>query len=164
MRDALVHALRVFVGDARLAGSRVRLAVRLALRIAAVVVAFVLAAKATAKVRSAGPMPLVPPDGPDGERFGLSEAKRRAIFADFAAAEPRSIQNGLSSFPTERWSAEDHRGAFERERAGLLAASHRLNLSQVYLVLDEGIRNHWPGPDGKPLNPHTIPLKPRRKY
>ena len=39
-----------------------------------------------------------------------------------------------------------------------------LTMSQVYLILDEGIRGRWPGPDGQPLDPHTVPLNPRRKY
>jgi hypothetical protein len=109
------------------------------------------------------PVAVVPPDAP-GERFGVKEEIRRKVFAELAAAEPGHRETGHTSFPTEIWSAEDHRASFERHLAASLSTRFGLSLTQVYLIFDEGIRNHWPGPDGKPLSPQTVPLKPRRTY
>jgi hypothetical protein len=99
-------------------------------------------------------------------RWGVPIETRRQIFAEFAAAEPTSRAEGTKAFPGAAlaWSAEDHRGAYERNKARDLASKYRLSLSQIYLCLDEGIHERWPGPDGKPLDPHTVPLHPRRKY
>lgn len=99
-------------------------------------------------------------------RFGLPLDKRKAIFGELAAAEPQSILNGKTSFPGKEleWSAEDHRGAFERQTVAAMVVKYGVTTTQVYLCLDEGIRERWPGPDGQPLNPHTVPLHPRRKY
>jgi len=108
--------------------------------------------------------PIARDDG--SSRFGLPLDKRKAIFNEIAAAEPQAILNGKTSFPGKEleWSAEDHRGAFERQTVAAMVVKYGVTTTQVYLCLDEGIRNHWPGPDGKPLNPHTVPLHPRRKY
>lgn len=102
-------------------------------------------------------------DGPGDMRFGLPEATRRDIFRELAGAEPNAREQGLAGFPGQPWSQEDHRCAFERNTTRDLAARRKLNLQVVYLVLDEGIRNKWPGPDGKPLIATTIPLDPRRR-
>ena len=113
----------------------------------------------------AKPLPPLPAD--EGEnKWGLPLKTRRAIFDDFAAAEPTSRVEGTRAFPGAAlaWSAEDHRGAYERNKARELAGKYRCTLSQVYFSLDEGIRERWPGPDGKPLDPKTVPLNPRRKY
>lgn len=113
------------------------------------------------------PLRTFEPAARDGVRFGLPEATRREIFAEIARAEPQARANGRSSFPGPElaWSAEDHRGAFERKTVAALAARHRVTLQQIYLVLDEGIRERWPAPEsGEPLDPHSVPLKPRRRY
>jgi hypothetical protein len=54
------------------------------------------------------------------------------------------------------WSREDDRGWGERVLARSLAQKYGISLTQVFLVLDEGIRKKWPGPDGNPL-PATVP-------
>lgn len=122
-------------------------------------------AKVVAPVAGAPRPAALPPDHGD-VRFGLPLETRKAIFRELAAAEPQSIQNGKTSFPGKEleWSAEDHRGAFERQTVASLMPKYGATMTQAYLCLDEGIRAHWPGPDGKPLNPHTVPLHPRRKY
>ena len=108
------------------------------------------------------PPPLLPDDGAAGVRFGLDEATRRAIFTELAIGEPAAREQARVHFP-EPWSAEDDRAAFERDTAREIARSHAVNLTQIYLVLDEGIREHWPAPPNQtPLEPHTVPLKPRR--
>jgi hypothetical protein len=111
--------------------------------------------------------PLAPLPADQGDtKWGMSLASRKHVFAEFAAAEPAARVEGARAFPGPAllWSAEDHRGAFERNKARELAGKYRVNLTQIYLCLDEGIREGWPGPDGKPLDPHTVPLNPRRKY
>lgn len=108
------------------------------------------------------PAPLLDRE-PNGVRFGLPEEARRAIFKEIAAAEPAARTNGVAGFPGQPWSQEDHRCAFERDTIRGVAARGGLDITQVYLILDEGLREHWAGPDGKPLTPRTTPLMPRRK-
>jgi len=116
----------------------------------------------TRDLRRAGPAPALPRD--DGSvRFGLDEAKRRAVFADIASHEPSNIALGQAGFPGQPWSQEDHRCAMERGTQADVARRFGLTMTQVYLILDEGIRNHWPGVDGQPLNPRSVPLQPRKK-
>lgn len=99
-------------------------------------------------------------------RFGVPLAKRREVFTEVAGGEPSARAEGTKAFPgaDKAWSAEDHRGAYERKNVAAAAARHHLTLSQVYMILDEGIRAKWPGPDGEPLKPSTVPLHPRRDY
>lgn len=120
-------------------------------------------------VRTARPITSAAPPGAvlDREgtdvRFGLPEAVRREIFNELATAEPNARASGIAGFPGLPWSQEDHRCAFERDTARSIAARRQISLSQVYLILDEGIRNKWLGPDKQALNPKTVPLLPRRK-
>ncbi len=143
--------------------SREEVLVFVALHAICLAVAVRTVASAVAPLTKAAPVPLVPEDRP-GERFGVKDEIRKKIFQELAAAEPEHRLKGRASFPTEAWSAEDHRASFERHLAANIAARYGLSLSQVYLIFDEGIRERWPGPDGQPLSPQTVPLKPRRKY
>lgn len=120
---------------------------------------------ATGPLVTALPPAPLPPDSGD-TRFGVPLATRKKVFEDFAVAEPMGRAEGKKGFPgfELEWSAEDHRGAFERQKAAELSSRYRLSLTQVYLILDEGIREHWLAPDGEPLTPYTVPLRPRRKY
>lgn len=118
--------------------------------------------KMLAPITSA-PHPARLQDGPGDVRYGLDLAARKAIFAEVAATEPHSREQGVAGFPGQPWSQEDHRAAFERDAVRSIAARRGLNLTQIYLVLDEGIRSQWPGPDGKPLRATSVPLDPRRK-
>jgi hypothetical protein len=45
-----------------------------------------------------------------------------------------------------------------------MAGKYRISLTQAYLILDEGIRNKWPGPDGTPLPATTPPLDIRTTW
>jgi hypothetical protein len=119
----------------------------------------------TTVLRRGKPLTVLP--APQGdERFGLPLALRRKIFDHLAAAEPQARAEGKKSFPGPdlAWSADDHRGAYERKEIPVVMAKFGVSMTQAYLVLDEGIREHWPGPDGQPLNPKTTPLHPRRNY
>jgi hypothetical protein len=158
-------ALRWAVGDFVLVRSRIVLYVWLAAAAMSLAYAYVLVRDMTRPLRTAAPPPPLPPDSGD-IRFGLHLEVRKQIFAELAAAEPNARVEGKKSFPGPEleWSAEDHRGAFERKTAASIAATRHLSLTQVYLCLDEGIREQWPGPDGQPLSPKVVPLHPRRKY
>lgn len=104
------------------------------------------------------------PSGDD--KFGLDISVRKQIFAELAAAEPKARIESRRSFPGPdlAWSADDERGARERREIAALMVKYKVTMTQAYLVLDEGIRERWPGPDGQPLQATTTPLHPRRNY
>lgn len=114
--------------------------------------------------RAERPAP-VPPDTQDtaaGQRFGLPASERRAIFTELAALEPDHRAKAKEAFPEQEWSQEDHRCAFERDAVRNLAARRSLSMTQVYLILDEGIRERWPDAQGHVLRATTVPVTPRR--
>jgi len=121
---------------------------------------------ATTPLLSAKPPAPIPTEEIEDYKFRLPERTRREIFADLAKAElaerARAIQaNTWNGHP---WSREDDRGHHERVAARAAAAKHKVSLSQVYLILDEGIRERWPGPDGNPLAATTPPFNPRSSW
>ena len=156
---------RWVAGDFVLVRSRVVLYAWLTVSAASLSYAWILGRDMTRPLRTTAPPPPLPRDSGD-VRFGVPLAVRKQIFAELAAAEPNARVEGKKQFPGAEleWSAEDHRGAFERKTAAAIAGARRLSLTQVYLILDEGIRERWPGPDGQPLSPYVVPLHPRRKY
>lgn len=162
MKDAV---LKWIAGDFVLPRRRILAALWMAIAAAALSYAFVVTRDMTRHLRTAKPPPPLPHDQGD-VRFGLPLATRKDIFRELASAEPNSRAEGKKSFPGAElaWSAEDHRGAYERKTVASIAQARGLSITQVYLVLDEGIRMKWPGPDGEPLTPFTVPLHPRRKY
>ena len=117
----------------------------------------------TAPLLRAKPPAAIPVDDAPGERFRLPEPVRREIFMELATAEvsERARAVAANTWNGHVWSREDDRGHYERVAARASAAKHRVALAQVYLVLDEGIRERWPGPDGKPLSAVTPPLNIR---
>jgi len=159
-----VDVARWLAGERVHIPSRAAALVLLTLSVGSLFYAATYARRAVAAIVGKAP-PSLPPDQGD-VRFGVPLRVRKEIFATLAAAEPQSRVKGVQSFngPGLEWSAEDHRGAFERQDVAAAAQRHGLTLTQVYLILDEGIRERWPGPDGAPLNSKTVPLNPRRKY
>lgn len=145
------------------APSRLAFLLRVAAHVAAVVFAIVIIARTIRPLTSPHAPPPLPGTGTEGTRFGLSLDKRHAIFSQIAATEAYSRRMGTQGFPTQPWSAEDHRCAYERDAVRGTAARFGLDLSTTYLIFDEGIRSHWPGPDGTPLVATTVPLDPRRE-
>lgn len=113
--------------------------------------------------------PAIPTEEVEDYRFRLPERTRREIFTKIAAAEiaerQRAIREKTWVIPGHpqghAWSREDDRGHYERVALRQLAAEYRVSLSQTYLILDEGIRARWPGPDGEPLPGTSPPLDPR---
>lgn len=136
-------------------------------RLAAIVVALFFLWRrvgvTTSPLLSAKPPPAVPTEEIDDYRFRIPERTRREIFTELAVAElaerARAIQ--ANSWNGHLWSREDDRGHYERVAVRSVAAKYKISLSQTYLVLDEGIRERWPGPDGKPLPATTPPLNIR---
>jgi hypothetical protein len=113
----------------------------------------------THRVRMKKP-PRVIPMGQDGDaqRFGLSLEKRKAMFADVAGHDVEWRTKAASRF-SEAWRREDDRAAMERDHVRSMAGRHRVNVSIVYLVVDEGLRLKWTGPNGVPLNAAVVPLQ-----
>jgi hypothetical protein len=114
------------------------------------------------------PLP-IPTEELDDYRFRLPERTRKEIFAKIAVAEDAERQRAirektwvLPGYPNgHQWSREDDRGHYERVGLRNVAAEYRISLSQAYLILDEGIRARWPGPNGEPLPGTSPPLDPR---
>jgi len=104
------------------------------------------------------PSPTIPTEEIEDYRFRLPEHTRRDIFRDLATVEvaERARAIAANTWGGHLWSREDDRGHYERVAARGAAQKYHCSLSQVYLVLDEGIRERWPGPDGNPL-PATTP-------
>ncbi len=156
---------RWLAGETVLARTRPVLYVWLGFTVATLSYCFVVARDMTRPLRTAqAPAPL-PPDHGD-VKFGVPLAVRKQVFEELAAAEPSAREEGKKAFGgfALEWSAEDHRGGFERKTVANIGAAKHLSVTQVYLILDEGIRERWPGPDGQPLSPLVAPLHPRRKY
>lgn len=121
---------------------------------------------ATAPLLHAKPPPVIPNEEIEDYRFRLPERTRREIFAELADAEMVERRRAIeqNTWNGHAWSREDDRGHFERVEARRLAAKHHVSLTQIYLVLDEGIREHWEGPDGRTLPATTPPLTPRNTW
>lgn len=96
------------------------------------------------------PRPLPPP-----------EASYRALFDEVVKEEPSAREKARDDWPHHPWSQQDGFGAFESSRVAQVAAEKGLWPQDVFMVVDFGLRAGWPGPDGKPLDTATVPLKPR---
>lgn len=109
---------------------------------------------------SADPPTSLPAIEAADHKFRLPERTRREIFTELATAEIAERQRAIAAntWKGHLWSREDDRGWQERAAARTAAAKYRVSLTQIFLVLDEGIRNKWPGPDGNPLAATTPPL------
>jgi hypothetical protein len=121
---------------------------------------------ATGLLRRAAPPAVIPTEELDDYRFRLPERTRREIFADLAAAElaERARAIRANTWNGHLWSREDDRGYYERVAARAAAAKYKVSLTQVYLVLDEGLRERWPAPNGEPLPATTPPLNTRTSW
>ena len=121
---------------------------------------------ATAPMLRAHVPTVIPVQEIDDYRFRLPEHTRREIFADLAAAElaERARAIAANTWGGHLWSREDDRGYYERVAARAAAAKYKVSLSQVFLVLDEGLRERWTGPDGKPLPATSPPLNIRNAW
>lgn len=121
---------------------------------------------ATSPMLNAKPLPEIPVEEIDDYRFRLPERTRREMFAELAAAELSERKRAIdaNTWNGHLWSREDDRGHYERVAVRTVAAKYHVTYTQTYLVLDEGIRNHWPAPDGKPLPATSPPLNIRSAW
>lgn len=134
---------------------------RVAAQITSLAVALFVGARLTHEVRTTpAPAPLSARVEP---RFGLRLETRKELFAQMAGDEPKAREEAAKKFPNDPWSIEDERAAHERDAARGLADERHLPVSTIYLILDEGIRAHWPAPNHKPLDASVVPLKPRAR-
>lgn len=146
-----------------LPASRVAWAVRVCVLSFAVVVLLKRVDKVTAPLLNAKPLPAIPTEEIEDYRFRLPERTRREIFAEIATAEAVERKRAIdqNTWKGHLWSREDDRGHQERMEFRRLAKDYNISLTQVYLVLDEGIRERWPGPNGEPLSGTTPALDMR---
>lgn len=108
-------------------------------------------------------LPPIRAEGPGDQRFEIDLATRKAIFAELAALELSERKRNIdqNTWSGHLWSREDDRGWQERTLARSLARRHNVSISQIFLVLEEGIREKWLAPDGKPLPANVEPLNLR---
>jgi hypothetical protein len=144
-------------GDLKLPATKQWIGAALLLRLIALLFAVGVALHMTRAVRKT---PAPAPLSTTAPLFGVPDAEQKTIFDDLAADEPRARVESAKKFPGEPWSIEDERAAHERDRTREIAASHKINLSQAYLILDEAIREHWLYIRA-PLDATVVPLKPR---
>jgi hypothetical protein len=140
---------------------RRQMIVALVVRVSLFALAIGAIAFLTAPIWSAALPEPVPRSG-NGRRFGLTLEERRAVFTELVRNEARNRAHSAERFAGDPFSINDDRSWGEMHDARELARRRGLSLSQVYLVLDEGIRARWPGPDGAPLAATVPPLDPRR--
>lgn len=146
--------------------SRVSWVVRVCVFSFAAVVLWQRTGNTVAPLLRAKPPNPIPSEEIEDYRFRLPERIRKEIFADIAANEQSMRTQALqtNSWNGHLWSREDDRGHFERVFFRTLAKRYNISLSQVYFIMDEGIRFKWPGPDGQPLPATTPPLNPRQTW
>jgi hypothetical protein len=144
--------------------NRRRIAVGLLISALGWVAAFAILVPATRQLRMANAGQ--EPRGHDdlNRSSNLTDEVKKSIFFELAAAEPANRARSTANYPGEQWSADDDRGASERDTVRRIALAHNTSTAQIYLVLDQAIREHWPTKEGPPLAATTTPLHPRRKY
>lgn len=89
------------------------------------------------------------------------ESALRPLFDEAVRGEPNDRDKARDDWAHHRWSQLDAFGALESDRLGKLAAQKGLAPQDVFMAVDHGLRAGWRGPDGKPLDVSTVPLKPR---
>lgn len=138
--------------------TRIAWAVRVCVLSFALVVLWKRIDVVTTPLLGAKPPPFIPSEEIEDYRFRLPERTRREIFTEIAVAEVAERKRAIeqNTWKGHLWSREDDRGHYERVQLRQLAKKYNVSLTQLYLILDEGIRAHWPGPDGEPL-PATTP-------
>ena len=105
--------------------------------------------------------PVIPSEEIDDYRFRLPERTRREIFAEIAAAETAERKRAMTRTRGRATSGRVRTIAVTTSAWQLRALGAALQASasrRCTSILDEGFREHWPGPDGKPLPATTPPL------
>lgn len=99
---------------------------------------------------------------PDGSRFGLSLARRRAAFVELMRGEKENREQAEKMSEKQIWNRNHDSYFHQYEWGRVLWWSRHLGLQdwQGWLIVDEGIRGHWPMPPGVPLLADEAPLLP----
>lgn len=88
--------------------------------------------------------------------------ERAEIAKEFARLEPVWRNNAKHKFPGDHWSQDDDFHCQEMAHARRVAANRNIRLSDVFMAIDEGLRQEYPG---KPFRrPSARPCKPRAFY
>jgi hypothetical protein len=96
----------------------------------------------------------------DGTRFGLSEAERRKLFQELTRGEPADRRSSLEYKEGSVWN-RNRDDLFHQAEWRRIAGAGRLAPEwMAYLILDEGIRNHWPAAPGVEVRADDAPLAP----
>lgn len=104
-------------------------------------------------------------------RFGKSEDERRRMYQELVRGEPADRAAAERQSETAVWNRNHDCYFHQYEWNRLAAVCARLGIPQWqgYLILDEGMREHWPPPagvnvlaDDAPLARTTRPLAARR--
>ena len=98
-----------------------------------------------------------------GRLAHIPETKRRRVFRRLVSSFPRHWKRARGRFPGKPWSISDDFHYQERVEVTRAASRHRLSKPEIYLILDEGIRRAWPGPNGEPLPSNPPALRPRNR-
>lgn len=85
----------------------------------------------------------------------------RALFDELVRDEPTNREKAKEDWAHHRWSQQDAFGALELDKVNSLAGARNRSRQDLFLVIDEGLRSKWPGPDGGVLEATVVPLKPR---
>jgi hypothetical protein len=79
------------------------------------------------------------------ERFGLSEATRKHVFRDLAAAEDRATRDAMARVPdSEVLRQVTLESELETKYKAAIAAKYKLTEEQLLQILLEGVKMGWP--------------------
>lgn len=163
--DVLRENLRLF-DFSKMPDTKAGWVLRIVVTLVAVAILVQRAKVATAPLVAAKPPPTIATEDIEGYRFRIPDEIRHAIFDELATAELAERERAIkqNTWNGHAWSREDDRGHFERVAVRAAASKYKVSIAQVYLVLDEGIRERWPAPNGEPLPATTPPLSLRASW
>jgi hypothetical protein len=95
--------------------------------------------------------------------FGLTEKARRMYFTKIAQFEEHWRTEAKKQFPKQKWSQCDAYFNHVMQHVQHLARIYRVHYSQMFMVLDEGVRKGWTDEQGGKMPAVTEPLRPRTK-
>ena len=98
--------------------------------------------------------------GAEKSRFGLPETTRRQMYQALLRGEPADRAAALRDSETAIWN-RNHDSYFhqlEWRRLRSVCAQLSIPFWVGYLILDEGMRNHWEVPPGVTIYPDDTPL------
>lgn len=107
------------------------------------------------------PPPLTREVDADGTRFGLSLARRRALFTELTREDAYWKKIALGAFPDDLWAQADHWTDHMSQRARWMARERGLSITQILLAYDEGLHAGWRGSAGQRLRAGFPPLGTR---